>query len=292
MRAAAALKQITRPLVVGDDQAVGQVVGVDPEPTDRHRPGRPSTRGTVAACCPRASSLGPGAWPLSPTAIPVSHLSEALEWAPEPATLLARGDGADTLRHATLRTRRGVETHGGGGGEVEALGLAVDRARAPRRRRVRGSPRAGPRPRCRRSRRWARPWCPRPARRRGRRSPAPSAARIRTPGVPQPCDGLLDGDADGDRQMEERADGGPYGLGVVEVDGGVGEDDRVGARGVGAAQHRAGVAGVADVREHGDQPGPGARGSPRTASPGSGRRRRRPCGVTVWEISASTSSSA
>lgn len=75
--------------------------------------------------------------------------------------------------------------------------------------------------------------------------------------VPQPPHGLLDGYADGHRQMEERAHGRAHGLGVVQVHGGVGEDDRVGARGVGAAQHRTGVPGVPYVRQDGDQLRPG-----------------------------------
>lgn len=87
-------------------------------------------------------------------------------------------------------------------------------------------------------------------------SPAPVGGEDAYPGVPQPLHGLLDGYADGDRQMEERTDRGAHGLGVVQVDGGVGQDDRVGAGGVRAAQYGAGVAGVADVREHGDQLGP------------------------------------
>jgi hypothetical protein len=64
--------------------------------------------------------------------------------------------------------------------------------------------------------------------------------------------------------VEQRAGAGPYGLAVVRVDAVAGQHDRVGAGGVGAAQHGAGIAGVADVGEHGDQPrGAGQRGGQR-----------------------------
>src|SRR5690606_23858669 len=75
--------------------------------------------------------------------------------------------------------------------------------------------------------------------------------------VPQSRHGLFDGDAYGDGKVEQRADGGAYGLGVVQIHGGVGEDDGLGSGGVGAAQHGAGVPGVAYVREDGDEAGPG-----------------------------------
>ena len=52
---------------------------------------------------------------------------------------------------------------------------------------------------------------------------------------------------DGDRQVEEAADRGPHRLGVVRVDRVAGEHDRVGSGRVGAADHGARVAGVADV---------------------------------------------
>ncbi len=57
--------------------------------------------------------------------------------------------------------------------------------------------------------------------------------------------------------MEQAADGGPDGLRVVEVHGGVGEHHGVGPGRVGGAQHGAGVPGVADVGQHGDQLRPG-----------------------------------
>jgi hypothetical protein len=85
------------------------------------------------------------------------------------------------------------------------------------------------------------------------RSPAPSAASSRAQAV---HDGLH-GDADGDREVEQAAGGGPYGLGVVQVHRGVGEDHRVRPGGVRAAQHGAGVAGVADIGQYGHQPGAG-----------------------------------
>ena len=78
-------------------------------------------------------------------------------------------------------------------------------------------------------------------------------------GVAQPATASLDGHADGDGQVEQRTDRGADRLGVVEVDGGVGEHDRVGAGGVGAAQHGAGVARVAYVGEDGDELGRAAR---------------------------------
>ena len=98
-------------------------------------------------------------------------------------------------------------------------------------------------------------------------------------GVLEPGDGLLDGHADGDGQVEEGADGGPYGLGVVQVHGGVGEDDGLGAGGVRAPQHGAGVAGVADVGEYGDElRGRAARIVLERACRGTGRSRRGPAG--------------
>ena len=90
------------------------------------------------------------------------------------------------------------------------------------------------------------------------RSSSPGAVGGEDPhtGVLEPLHGALDGHADGDGQMEQGADRGPYGLGVVEIDGRVGEYDGLGTGGVGAAQHGAGVPGVAHVREYGDEPGP------------------------------------
>ena len=62
-----------------------------------------------------------------------------------------------------------------------------------------------------------------------------------------------DGDAGHDRQVEQGAGGGPHDLGVVDVDAGVADQDGVGAGGVGAADHGAGVAGVAHVGQHHQQ---------------------------------------
>ena len=44
------------------------------------------------------------------------------------------------------------------------------------------------------------------------------------------------------------------GLGVVDVHAGAGQDDGVGAGRVGRAQHGAGVAGVPDLAQDGNQP--------------------------------------
>ena len=68
-----------------------------------------------------------------------------------------------------------------------------------------------------------------------------------------------------------------------------GEHDRVGARRVRGPQDRAGVAGVVDRVEHGDQPGwrPAAG---RRRWPAAARRRPRPCGVTVSASAPSTAS--
>ncbi len=57
------------------------------------------------------------------------------------------------------------------------------------------------------------------------------------------------------RQVEDRAGGGPHDLGVVEVDTATGEDHAVCARGIRCPDDRAGVAGVANLFEDGDQRG-------------------------------------
>ena len=62
---------------------------------------------------------------------------------------------------------------------------------------------------------------------------------------------------DREGQVEQAPDGGAHGLGVVGVDGLPGQHDRVGARRVRRTDDGAGVAGVADVGAHGQQPGRG-----------------------------------
>ncbi|CAM5634582.1 hypothetical protein SCALM49S_08282 [Streptomyces californicus] len=116
-----------------------------------------------------------------------------------------------------------------------------------------------------------RPWCRRPVRRRGRPI-RPRRGEDPHPGRPQALDGLFDGDADGDGQVEERTDRGADGLGVVEVDRGVGQDHRVRAGRVRAAQDRAGVAGSRTLARTATRAGFASRISWR-ASRGSGRRR-------------------
>ena len=59
----------------------------------------------------------------------------------------------------------------------------------------------------------------------------------------------------GQRQVEDAAGGGAHGLAVVRVHGVAGEQHRTGARGVGHADHRAGVARVRDPDQHRDQCG-------------------------------------
>ena len=140
---------------------------------------------------------------------------------------------------------RGVEAERGGGREVEALGAAVDRDPDPV---VGGAGELGGQPpglvaeqpggraaRAARRRRRGRPR--RRRRRRARSRPAAWAAADRGERV-----GL-----DRDREVEQAADAGPHGLGVVGVDRVAGQHDGVGAGRVGGADHGAGVAGVADV---------------------------------------------
>ena len=72
----------------------------------------------------------------------------------------------------------------------------------------------------------------------------------------QLLDRLLDRDARHHRQVEQAAGRGPNALAVVRVDTLVSQHHRARASGVGGPQDRTGVAGVADVHQHGDQPGP------------------------------------
>ena len=149
----------------------------------------------------------------------------------------------ETRSAVALGAGRLVEAERGGGGEVEALGPAVDRDRDP----VVGEGgqlgRAAPRPRCRTARRWGRPAGRRTARpRRRRRRPARSARPPSRRATAASADGST---ASG--QVEQRADAGAHGLGVVGVDRAAGEHHAVGAGRVGAADHGPGVAGVADV---------------------------------------------
>ena len=60
--------------------------------------------------------------------------------------------------------------------------------------------------------------------------------------------------AEDDGQVEEGSRRRADGLGVVDVHAGAGQDDGVGAGGVGRPEHGAGVAGVADLAQHGNQP--------------------------------------
>ena len=80
------------------------------------------------------------------------------------------------------------------------------------------------------------------------------------PGHAQGVDRLGQRDAGHHRQVEQAAGARADALGVVDVDAGVGQDDGLGARGVGGPQHRPGVAGIADPGQDGDQPRPSRQG--------------------------------
>ena len=114
---------------------------------------------------------------------------------------------------------RGVEADRGGGGEVEALGAAVDRDRGPGGRPARRARRAGPTPRCRTARRSGRPSSPSSRRRRGRARPRRRRRGRCSPAACAAADDRRPGRRlDGERQVEQAADRGPDGLGVVGVD--------------------------------------------------------------------------
>ena len=66
---------------------------------------------------------------------------------------------------------------------------------------------------------------------------------------------------DREGQVEQAAHTRPDGLGVVGVDAAAGEHDAIGAGRIGGADHRAGVAGVADVGADGEQAGVHERGN-------------------------------
>ncbi len=83
--------------------------------------------------------------------------------------------------------------------------------------------------------------------------PAPSAASRRSPRPRRAAKISGTGGADADRQVPQRADRRAHHLAVVDIDAGVADDDRVGAGRVGAADDRAGVAGVAHVGQHADE---------------------------------------
>ena len=72
----------------------------------------------------------------------------------------------------------------------------------------------------------------------------------------QPRDDGRHGHTRDDRQVEQRAGRRADDLGGVRVDAAVADDDGVGPGGVRGADHRAGVAGVTDVREDADDPRP------------------------------------
>jgi hypothetical protein len=54
-------------------------------------------------------------------------------------------------------------------------------------------------------------------------------------------------DANGERQMEETARCGAYGLGVVDIDGVAAHQDRIRAKRVGTSDHRAEIAWIPDL---------------------------------------------
>ena len=162
----------------------------------------------------------------------------------------ARTGGATRLR--TVSGGGGVEAEGGGGGEVEALGAAVDRDADA----VVGQGRdLG----------WEAPGLV--AEQPGRTPPQQVAGVVQgglavTVGGEHGQSGRAGGGhggrdvrLDDDRQVEQAADAGPDGLGVVGVDGRTRQHDAVGAGGVGRPDHGAGVAGVADVGADGDEAG-------------------------------------
>src|SRR5690606_21210570 len=126
MRTAARLKQMTRPCSSATTSPSGSWSGS--MPSSARSPGR-GAGGRAARCAPGAL--------LVPTLIPVPHLSELPRGAPcsGPAeslgrvpglvSLLVHGDGAAPSGGALCTCRR-IETYGGGGGQVQALGLSVD----------------------------------------------------------------------------------------------------------------------------------------------------------------------
>ena len=178
----------------------------------------------------------------------------------------------------------GVEADGGGGGQVEALGAAVDRDPDPvvgERGELRGQPvrlvaeQPGRRP------------AEQPVvggvvevdlaravggqHRSGRR---PAAALTAAAGVV----------GDRERQVEEAADGGPHGLGVVGVDRVAGQHDGVGARRVGGCGSRCpALPGSRTSAQTATRP-TATVGGRATCSSGRSRNRQtatRPCGCTV-----------
>ena len=81
-----------------------------------------------------------------------------------------------------------------------------------------------------------------------------------------------------DGEMEDAADRRAYGLGVVGVDAVADEHDALRSCGVGAADHRAGIARIADVGAD-DQ-------ERRTGRPAASRARRRGCGTARRRLGA------
>ncbi|EGJ78545.1 putative two-component sensor [Streptomyces sp. Tu6071] len=260
---------------VRDDESVRQVVGPDGVPFAGH--GDAARRDLVTggrapyppAPLPRHDLAGPALrtavrHPRTPPSRPLAGPRRGWK---EPPYRGGGGTGGRAVRACgpgpcpsplsrppALGARRGVEADRGGRREVEGLGLAVQRdaddrvgegagllGQAPRL--VAEDPRGGA------AHRAAVEFVVEVvgARAVGGQDPYPDAA--------QPRDGLLDGHAGDDGQVEERTDRGAHALGVVDVHRGVGEDHGVGAGGVRAAQHRTGVAGIADVREDGDEAG-------------------------------------
>ena len=110
------------------------------------------------------------------------------------------------------------------------------------------------------------------------------------PGVLRGAHRGLGGRLDGERQVEERPDAGPDRLGVVGVDGAAGEHHAVGAGRVGAADHGAGVARVADVGADRDQPGAGERPRP-TGTSTKRQSATTPAGLTESDSEARARSS-
>src|SRR4051794_7213067 len=158
-----------------------------------------------------------------------------------------------------VRAGGGVEADGGGGGEVEALGAAVDRDPDDGVGRGEGVLRQAPRL---------------VAEHPGDRAREGALAALgvvlqvvevggardvrrqhRETGAAQRLDGVGERDARRHRQVEQAPGAGADALGVEHVDARVGEHAPAGTRGVRGPHHRAGVAWVADVRQDGHEPG-------------------------------------
>ncbi len=123
---------------------------------------------------------------------------------------------------------------------------------------------------------------------------APGGHRPQTGQAPSPelAEHLAGVAADDHGEVEQRPGRGPHRLRVVDVDRAVAAHHTTGARRLGAAQHGAGIAGVADVDAHHDQVGvllvQPARGARRSGA----RPPARACGLTVPATLASTPGSS